>query len=247
MTETTQLNTNEQNRKNISVFIDGDKSAFVSKSAVDKFKQSVKSNPTFNLVELVSKYVKSDYNIELVSSENMEWKFKISKKPVEKTSQPKTEKEQRRELLKARINMMANARTNRDLHKAKSSGNVDKEILTEYQKLLKITKMPIPEPSEILAKPEEYKPIISAVLGNPMMKQQKSHPYVKYFSLLAEKLGVSALPVPIQDLSSTQAGLEQMMKSAGTSKLKQVSGNSLEVIKEDEDTDDEDEADNINV
>ena len=71
-------------------------------------------------------------------------------------------------------------------------------------KLKKISKMPIPEPNEIFANPEQYKPVISMLLQNNMMNQLKSdHPYVRYFKLIAEKIGVDmSLPIPTQDFLS---------------------------------------------
>jgi len=249
MTEIAQNITSNENKNTICVFIDGDKSAFVSKAAVDKFKQSIKSNPETNLTDLVSKYIKPEYNLKLVSSDNNEYKYKLSVKPVKQQPKEKTEREQRRELLKAKINLMANARTNRDYHKAKSAGNVDNEILIEYQKLKSMTKMPIPEPSEILSNPEQYKPMISMVLSNSIMKQYgSSHPYVRYFTLLAEKIGATqVLPVPTQNFGQ-QSSMEEMLKMAQTAEIKQLSGNSLNVINEGTETDSEsDDEDNIDV
>jgi hypothetical protein len=237
MAEQTEIQIDNQNKK-IAVFIEGDKSAFVSKSAVDKFKQAIKTNPLYNLSELVSKYVKPGFNIELLSDNNMEWKFQIINKPVIKQQKEKTEREQRREVLRAKLNLMANTRTNSDYWKAKSAGNVDNEILVQYQKLKKMTKMPIPEPSEILANPVEYKPIIASVLGNPLMKQQKTHPYVKYFTLIAEKLG---LQVPTNDFN--QPNIEQMMNSDVSSELKQINGNSINTDGDETDSDSDDDAD----
>jgi hypothetical protein len=254
MTETAQNITVNEQKTTVFVFIDGDKSAFVSKAAVDKFKQSIKTNSEANLSDLVTKFVKPEYNLELVSSENNEYKYKVIVKAVNKqpkVQKEKTESEQRRELLRAKVKLMANARTNSDYYKAKSAGNVDNEILVEYQKLKKMTKMAIPEPSEILANPEQYKPMLSMVLSNPMMRQHgSSHPYVRYFKLLAEKIGATEiLPVPTQNFgSSSPSSMEEMMKTSNPVEIKQVSGNSLNVINEDADTDTEDEAeDNIDV
>ena len=254
MTETAQNITVNEQKTTVCVFIDGDKSAFVSKAAVDKFKQSIKTNSEANLSDLVTKFVKPEYNLELVSSENNEYKYKVIVKSVNKQAnvqREKSESEQRRELLRAKVKLMANARTNSDYYKAKSAGNVDNEILVEYQKLKKMTKMAIPEPSEILANPEQYKPMLSMVLSNPMMRQHgSSHPYVRYFKLLAEKIGATEiLPIPTQNFgSSSPSSMEEMMKTSNPVEIKQVSGNSLNVINEDADTDTEDEAeDNIDV
>jgi len=228
-------------RKPIAVFIDGDKSTFVSKAAVDKFKQSIKSNPSSVLEELCVKYVKPEYKLELVSSDANEFKYKIITRPVQKPKKEKTEKEQRRELLKAKLNLMANERTNRDYHKAKTSGNVDHEILVEYQKLKKMTKMAIPEPSEILANPEQYRPMLSMVLSNPIMKQHgSSHPYVRYFTLLAEKIGATEF---VQQPTNLPNGIEEIMKNAGPTELKNVSGNSIS--NDNQDTDSESDAEDI--
>lgn len=240
--ESTQSIIESNQRKPIAVFIDGDKSTFVSKAAVDKFKQSIKSNPSSVLEELCVKYVKPEYKLELVSSDANEFKYKIITRPVQKLKKEKTEKEQRRELLKAKLNLMANARTNSDYHKAKSSGTVDHEILVEYQKLKKMTKMAIPEPSEILANPEQYRPMLSMVLSNPIMKQHgSSHPYVRYFTLLAEKIGATEfVQQPTENFGSAQTnlsnGIEEMMKNAGPTELKKVSGNSISVVNDDTDS-----------
>jgi hypothetical protein len=249
MSETTQSISEFTQEKRIVVCIDGDKSAFVSKAAVDKFKQSIKSNPNSVLEELVEKYVKPEYKLELVSSDNNEFKYKVIVKPVQKSKREKTEKEQRHELLKAKLNLMANARTNRDYHKAKNSGNVDQEILVEYQKLKKMTKMAIPEPGEILANPEQYRPMLSMVLSNSIMKQHgSSHPYVRYFTLLAEKIGATEfVPEPTENFGSQQTnlsnGIEEMMKNAGPSELKKVSGNSIS--NNNQDTDSESDVEDI--
>lgn len=247
MSETTQNIIETTQEKRIAVCIDGDKSAFVSKAAIDKFKQSVKSKPSIVLDELIEKYVKPEYKLELVSSDNNEFKFKVIVKPVQKPKKEKTEKEQRHELLKAKLNLMANARTNRDLHKAKNSGSVDHEILLEYQKLKKITKMAIPEPSEILANPEQYKPILSMVLSNSMMKQHgNSHPYVRYFKLLAEKIGATEiLPQEPSQNNLLPNGIENIIKNVGPTELKQVSGNNISVVNDDTDSESEDDHNNV--
>lgn len=242
---TTSILDNITNAKKPSVIIDGDKSCFVSKAAVDKFKQLVKNTSEFNLDELSNKYIKPEYKLELVQYDNSEYKFKIITKLIEKS-----DKDKKQELLRAKINLMSKSRTNITHSNTKSAGKIDNEILIEYNKLKKISQMPIPEPTEILENPDQYKPIISMVLGNSMMKQLgKSHPYVRYFTLLAEKLGATEfLPIPTQDFSSSAANLpnniEEMIKKSGPIELTQVKSNIINT--EDVDTEDtEDEDDDI--
>ena len=210
----------------LNVIVEGDKSGFNSKNAVDKFKQAVKSSDSFDLSELTKKYVKSGFVLEQVEKTDNSYKFMIGEEnstkqepEVSTKQEPEvpqlSEKEQKRQMLKAKINLMHQDRTNSVYHKAKTNNNVSSEILNEYMKLKQISKMPVPEPNEIFAHPEEYKPIISMVLQNSMMKQLGStHPYVRYFKLIAEKLGVEMpLPFPTQNFLSENKSLDQVVEN----------------------------------
>jgi hypothetical protein len=212
----------------LNVYIDGDKSGFNSKAAVDKFKTSVKKSNDVNVVELANKYINKTYKLELVSKNDTEVRFNLSKLQVETVSD-----KDKRDMLRAKLNLMKNNRTNSDVHKARTSDVVPEDILREYTKLKRVSKMPIPEPSEVLSKPDEYKPMLAMVLGNEAMRQLgQSHPYVRYFRLLAEKLGVEApLPVPTRDYSQMLAPTEQ----------KQVKGNEMKNYETDSDTEEEED------
>jgi hypothetical protein len=159
---------------------------------------------------------------------------------VEKQEPQLNEKEQRRKMLKAKINLMRQDRTNSVYHKAKANDSVPAEILHEYMKLKQMSKMPIPEPNEIFAHPEEYKPIISMVLQNSMMKQLSSnHPYVRYFRLIADKLGVEmVLPIPTQNFLTEDKMKEMKDLVKNQEQVVEIKGN--EMSKGDE-TDSEDE------
>lgn len=182
----------------LNVYISGDKDGFNSKMAVDKFKSAVKSSSDVDIDLLKTKYIKTDYTLELESKNDTDIKFNIMKKESLKESiitEPK-------QVLRAKLKMMRQNRSNTEVTAAKNNKDVPEDILNEYIKLKKVAGgMPIPEPCEILAKPEEYKPLITMVLGNDMIKQKGSnHPYVRYFKLLADKLGVSAPEItPMQD------------------------------------------------
>jgi len=199
-----------------NIFIDGDKSGFNSKAAVDKFKALVKSDNNITIDSLKEKYIKQDYTLELVEKTEAYIKFKLSKNVLQETAPtevPMDPLQDKKQLLRAKLKNMRDGRTNADMHKAKTNKDIPEDILAEYIKLKKVVNMPIPEPGEILAKPEQYKPMISMVLGNDMMKQVGSnHPYTKYFRLLADKLGVSeVLPIPTQDYG-------ELLKSHDTQK-----------------------------
>jgi len=192
-------------QQTINVFITGDKTGFNSKTAIDNFKSFVKTNKNFDINVLGQRFVKPDYHIELIESTETSLKFM-----VDKVATPNQTVDHRRQLLQAKLTMMKQDRTNSVYHKAKTNPNVPNEILTEYMKLKKISKMPIPEPNEIFARPDEYKPIIQMVLTNNLMKQLGSaHPYVKYFRLIAEKLGVTEpLPIPTASTDGVESNAD---------------------------------------
>ncbi len=221
-----------------AVHIDGDKSNFVSKAAIEKFKSKIKQAESFDfkneLKTLSEAYLKPEYKFNLVKNFDNEVTVKINYVPVK--NQPKNEN---RELLKAKINLMSKARTNSVVHNAKSN-NIDDEIITAYTQLTKMCKVPIPDPNEILANPNEYRPIINMVLNNGLMKKDSNHPYTRYFSLLAKKIGADGLPFSIPNVSNTPVSLptslNDVMKLAGAEELE----GKTSTIVNDADTDDED-------
>ena len=168
-----------------NVCIEGDKDGFNSKIAIDKFKTRVKQMDIkydkLDLEELQKKYIKSDFKLELIKHHHNEKNIiiKISHKVDNK------------KLLKEKLKLMKNNRTNTEYHKAKLDENVPDDILKEYNNLRKVSKMPVPSPSEILSNPEQYKPLLNIILNNQMINQMgANHPYIRYFKLISEKLNL---------------------------------------------------------
>lgn len=235
-----------------TVQINGDKNGFNSKAAINKFKQIIKSDNNFNLDELSKNFIKEDYNIVLVDSSENEYKFNIKHNNSQTKVETKLESKekdtdslkQRHKMLKGKIYNMSQMRTNSYYQKAKLSSNVPEDILNEYKKLMKVSKMPIPEPSEILANPEQFKPIISMVLGNSTMKNlSQSHPYIKYFKLLAKHIGAEEiLPVPTKNFLNNENmeipnNFEQIINMSGP--VTDIKGNEMS---KNEETDSEEES-----
>ena len=164
------------------VNIEGIKEHFVSKSAIDKFKTFVKSNiDNLNMEEINKKYIKPEYKLEIFSKTEDEIKFKsINLVDLQNIEHKK--------MLKAKLKLLTGKA---NVYSPKANVSVPADILKEYTKLKNMSKMPIPEPGEICANKEQYKPIIQMVLGNDMMKTLgNKHPYKRYFTLLAEHLGL---------------------------------------------------------
>ena len=168
-------------RKNVC--IEGDKNGFNSKIAIDKFKTRIKEG-NLNLEELQKKYIKVNYKIEIINNDINKIIIKVS----EIVSDNK-------KLLKEKIKLLTKHRTN-NYNKIKTDDNITDEILKEYTKLKKISKIPVPEPNEIFSNPEQYRPILNMVLNSKMLDQSKmNHPYIKYFKLIAEKLNIQPLKI----------------------------------------------------
>jgi len=214
-----------------NIFIEGDKTAFNSKIAVDKFKKTLKdiiaNGGIINLEELQKKYVKSTYKLEMNNDDK-----DIIIKILEQNKEPILEqnKEQNKRILKDRLKEMSNNRTNITYHRAKNDENISDEILKEYLKLKKISHMPVPEPSEIFKNPEEFKPLFNMIL-NPLMtaKIGTSHPYIKYFKLIADKLNFKP-----SNIIPEQPQLQKEQKMSEQIKSNKISN-------KDDDTDDEDD------
>lgn len=170
----------------MNVYIEGDKTGFNSASAIDKFKNHVK---TVDCDKNFDKYVKSDYNITLIYKTDTLLKYNVSKKNVEK---PQFNK---KELFQAKLKLLADKRTNVNIKKLSTSKDiVPDEVRDAYIKLTKVTSSTIPEPVEILKNPEQYKPLILQVLRSNMNNQNKY--YLDYFKLLAKHVGLDEMIKP---------------------------------------------------
>ena len=215
--------------KSITVLIEGDKEGFNSKTAQLNFKSYVKSNSTFTVDELSKRFIKDTHKLILVSYSDNRDEFKFNLKLKEETdlsnvnanakakSNAKDYTIKKNELLKAKLKLMRDERTNMSSKRSFNDDNVTDDIREEYLKAKKMCKIPIPEPSEILSKPDEYKPLVSMVLSNHMMRELgPNHPYVKYFKLIAAKLNVDENT--IQSYNSPQLSqtnnMEEMMKQS---------------------------------
>lgn len=222
----------------MNVYIEGDKNGFNSKIAVTKFKDLVKSSNEINIEELSKRFIKTDYNLELLSKDNSNIKFKISLKesvPVQLT-QPVNENKQvvdtsKRELLRNKIRNMSQNRSNSDFRKVKNHDFVPDNIMKEYLKLKQVSPVPIPEPWTVIENPEEYRMMIGMLLSNNMVH---NNPLIKYFKLLGERIGVTeAIEIPNNlQTSDLPQNMQHLFKTKEILKVK-----SNEMCKADDDTD----------
>jgi hypothetical protein len=181
----------------LSVLIEGNKDGFNSKSAVEKFKDYVKKNSNSSDLSLLntSNYVKPNYKLKFISKNDTCIKYNITNKDetTQITKDP-NELKDRKQIFNAKLKLLEQKRTNVNVKNLSlNKDTVPKEISDEYKKLMKVSKVPVPEPLEILKNPEQHKPLVMAVLHNNITAGLAiNHPYKKYFTLLAKHLGIGA-------------------------------------------------------
>lgn len=180
------------------ILIEGNRDAFISKASVDKFKSDARSD-NFD-IKNAKQYFKSTYKIVENYNNTNEAKFTIipdEKKMGKKVVQVKQINERHDELLEKLHNKRQSTHVVKKLHTRNGDKLMD-DINDEYNNLVKMTKMPVPSPDDILKNPEQYKNVINMVLKNSLSgKLGKKHPFIKYFTLLSEKmaeLGIIAAP-----------------------------------------------------
>ena len=121
---------------NIAVHIEGDKTGFVSKAAIDKFKTGIKSTGSYNLEELVSKYIKPDFQLTQVSRTETDIKFNVVEKPKEK---PLVVLDDSKQKLKDKLREKYNTRTNTSSKETKhsigqeKSSDIIKDVMKQIQ------------------------------------------------------------------------------------------------------------------
>ena len=108
-------------------------------------------------------------------------------------------------MFKAKMKLLSDKRTNVNIKNLSLNKDiVPQEIREAYSKLSKISAIPIPEPVEILKKPEEYKPLILQVLRSNVNNRNKL--YMNYFRLLAQHVGLTP-SVPEIEINKSKISL----------------------------------------
>ena len=182
-----------------SVFIEGDKSFFSSKGAVDRFKRDLKNDDKEKLEK--NDYFKEDWTYQVLSNENNEIKVKlVNNKDLKSGNQPRTlDCDERRQMLKLKIKQMRGNRCSPNQMKIKMKGNVPDELASLYIELKKNkNNISLPDPSEVLAKPDEYKNVIFTMIQSFGLFNGQNNPVINYYRLLAKHLGLPTNYVPQQ-------------------------------------------------
>jgi hypothetical protein len=156
----------------MNIYIDGDKNAFNSKSAINKFKDYIKNNIKFNLDDLQSRFINYNYKLEIIEKNDNSIKFNIILKEL---------------IIKSDKSLLKNKINNLKLNRIKQDDN---NLDYLYNKLKKLNlSIPLPSPTDVLNNSTKYKPIIETICKALEKKaNNSSNNYIKYFKLLNEKI-----------------------------------------------------------
>jgi len=176
----------------LSVHIDGDKSNFITKGAIDRLKRDLKNDDKSKLE--INDYFKEGWTFKLVSKSDAEIKVEIMKKDV---APLKNEVNEKRLMLKDKLKAMRSNRTSVTNLKSKMKNSSVPEDLLEAYMALKKVKLPIPilDPAETLAHPLEYKQQVYTMVQSFGFYNGKTNPIINYYRLLAQHMG---LPTTVQ-------------------------------------------------
>lgn len=183
-----------------SVIIEGDKTFFVSKGAIDRFKKDLKNDDKVKLAK--NDYFKEGWGYKILSKIDNEIKVQIlnnSDVVVEGVVQPRVincdEATERRKLLKQKLKDMLGGRERQVSVKSKMK-NVPEELVDAYLQLKKV-KLPVslPDPSQVLANKEEYKNMVFTMIQSFGDFKGGNNPVINYYKLLAKHMGLPTMPM----------------------------------------------------
>ena len=190
---------------NKSIIIDGDKSLFLSKSAICRFKKDLRDNNKERLS--INNYLSKEWTYNIISNTDTEIKIKLVKDDTKELVQVKDEtkelvkdktkelvvleQDEKRKLLKEKLKIARMNKLSPMQMKQNLRNKVPADVLDAYLELKKVQlKVPVPPPDIVLSKPDEFKKIIHTMVQSFGMFKGNNNPVVNYYKLLAKHLGL---------------------------------------------------------
>jgi hypothetical protein len=198
-----------------SVHIEGDKSFFVSKGAIDRLKRDLKNNDTEKLEK--NDYFKEDWTYQIISQSELEIKIKlINKIDLESNNKPRVLNcDERRQLLKDKMKKLRNSNSVK-----KSKVEVPKDLLKEYLSLKKYKlKVDLLDPGVVLSNPDEYKNTVHTMVQSFGMFKGHNNPVINYYKSLAKHLDLPTTYIGDKNDIQTQNILKQVEQTINNKDL----------------------------
>lgn len=188
----------------ISVFIDGNKDLFVSKSAIQRFKNDLKKCDVKNISVEDGKYLKQGYIFEIKYKENV---FNVSMITQEEHIYNERRKILKNKLRQSQYNRSVNVKKERDSLKR----SIPDKLFKSYTNLLKQGNFgAIPSPKDVINNPEKFQKQISLIMGEngPVSNDNKANNAIKkYFNSLGNFMGVESSTMNINKTQSEQQNI----------------------------------------
>jgi len=185
------------NSNNKSIIIEGDKTLFTSKAAVDRLKRDLREDNKEKLG--INNYLNEGWTYKIISNTDTQIKIELVKEEKENViNEPIiSEQDERRKILKERLKMARISKLSPVQIKQNLKNKVPSDVLDAYLKLKKVQlKVPVPPPDLVLSKPEEFKKIVHTMVQSFGMFNGTNNPVVNYYRLLAKHLDLPTTFIP---------------------------------------------------
>jgi len=208
-----------------SVLIEGDKSFFVSKAAIERFKRDLKNDDQEKLKN--SEYFKEGWTYQLLSNVNNEIKVNIiNKLDIKVNNEPVKprvlEMSEHRQMLKNRIKELTNKRSNNNNLKSKLK-NLPDDLADAYKQVKKANlPVSIHDPADVLAKKDEYRNIIHTMIQSFGNYKGPSNPVINYYKLLAKYLDINPNPPQQKQNNNRIPTTQEFLEELKNQKLENV-------------------------
>ena len=185
------------NSNNKSIIIEGDKTLFTSKAAIDRLKRDLREDNKEKLA--INNYLNEGWTYKIISNTDTQIKIELVKEEKENViNEPIiSEQDERRKILKERLKMARISKLSPVQIKQNLKNKVPSDVLESYLKLKKVQlKVPVPPPDLVLSKPEEFKKIVHMMVQSFGMFNGTNNPVVNYYRLLAKHLDLPTTFIP---------------------------------------------------
>jgi len=186
---------------NKSVFINGNKELFLSKSAIMRFKNDLKKCDVKNINIEDGKYLNSGYIFDINYKNN---NFTANIITNEEHMRNEKRKMLKNKLKKAQYNRSVTVKKERDSLRR----SIPDKLFKSYMNLMKQGNFGnIPSPKDVIDNPEKFEKQISLIMGeNGMVSNdgKANNAIKKYFNSLGNFMGVEPSQLNINKTQSTQ-------------------------------------------
>jgi hypothetical protein len=170
----------------MNVYIEGDRSSFLSKRSIDKLKLYLKNNldsiTNESLKKISNQYLKDMYFLDLINKNDTEIKLKIYNSQSNKN----------KKYLELKLNELRQKRMSQQqldyikektLKRDKNNEQI-KKVFEEYENVKKLTKNPILNPTDVYKNKDQYRSIIKELVES----FGEYNPFGKYYKILLQSI-----------------------------------------------------------